>query len=78
MKGYQISGTLTGYTYETIPGKAIIAGQTKGPDEIDNSADQLNPTALTVPALPSATLGMLATGAPGLSIWRRESQRSLP
>lgn len=76
--GKSLTATLTGYAYETIPGKAIIAGRTKGPDEIENSADQLNPTALTVPALPSATLGMLATGAPGLSIWRRESQRSLP
>jgi hypothetical protein len=24
---------LTGYAYETIPGKSIIAGQTKGPDD---------------------------------------------
>jgi hypothetical protein len=29
-----VSGTLTGYAYETIPNKAIIAGQTKGPDVI--------------------------------------------
>jgi hypothetical protein len=26
--------TLTGYAYETIPGKPIIAGETKGPDVI--------------------------------------------
>jgi hypothetical protein len=29
-----VSGTLTGYAYETIPNKPIIAGQTTGPDEI--------------------------------------------
>jgi hypothetical protein len=29
-----VSGTLTGYAYETIPNKPIIAGQTKGPDVI--------------------------------------------
>ena len=30
----RISGVLTGYAYETIPRKAIIAGKTKGPDVI--------------------------------------------
>jgi hypothetical protein len=61
-------GTLTGYAYETIPGKSIIAGQTKGPD------DDAQPIAATQPspAPKPATLGMLALGAPGLSIWRRE------
>jgi hypothetical protein len=60
-------GTLTGYAYETIPGKAIIAGATKGPD------DDPQPIAATQPPAPKpATLGMLALGAPGLSIWRRE------
>jgi hypothetical protein len=29
-----VSGTLTGYAYETVPNKPIIAGQTKGPDVI--------------------------------------------
>jgi hypothetical protein len=63
-----IAGTLTGYAYETIPGKAIIAGATKGPD------DDAQPIAAThtPPAPTPATLGMLALGAPGLSIWRRE------
>jgi len=31
--GRSITATLTGYAYETIPGKPIIAGATKGPDE---------------------------------------------
>jgi hypothetical protein len=57
---------LTGYAYETIPGKAIVAGATKGPDDAE-------PTAALNPLMPEpATLGMLAVGAPGLSIWRRK------
>jgi uncharacterized repeat protein (TIGR03803 family) len=42
-----ITATLTGYAYETIPNKAIIAGKTKGPED---SAEQ------------PATLGRLALG----------------
>jgi hypothetical protein len=63
-----IKAVLTGYAYETIPGKAIIAGATKGPD------DDAQPIAATHPSpTPKpATLGALALGAPGLSIWRRE------
>jgi hypothetical protein len=32
VNGADITATLTGYAYETIPNKAIIAGKTKGPD----------------------------------------------
>jgi len=63
-----IEGTLTGYAYETIPGKSIIAGATKGPDDDVQSIAATHPS----PAPKPATLGMLALGAPGLSIWRRE------
>jgi len=64
---------ITGYAYETIPNKPIVAGQTKGPDddvENDNpGASITNP----VPDIPQhASLGALAMGAPGLSIWRRK------
>jgi hypothetical protein len=63
------SATLTGYAFETIPGKPIIAGQTKGSD--DPSVEESN----AMPGKPisePAALGALAMGAPGLSIWRRE------
>jgi hypothetical protein len=61
-----IQATLTGYAYETIPGKGIIAGATKGPDDPE-------PTAFfNAPASEPAALGTLALGAPGLSIWRRK------
>jgi hypothetical protein len=65
-----ITATLTGYAYETIPNKGIIAGQTKGTD--DSRVEQLNPASLTQPVPEPATLGMLALGSPGQSIWRRE------
>jgi hypothetical protein len=61
----RISATLTGYAYETIPNKPITAGATKGTDEGPDAA-------LTMPTFEPATLGALALGAPGMSIWRRK------
>jgi hypothetical protein len=60
------SAELTGYAYETIPGKPIIAGATKGPDDGEPTAS------FTMHTPVPATLGTLAMGAPGLSIWRRK------
>jgi hypothetical protein len=48
--GKTITATLTGYAYETIPSKPIVAGETKGPHVI-------------TPA--SASLGRLARGSDG-------------
>lgn len=69
--GYTISALLTGYAYETIPNKPIVTGKTKTtePDEIgfkDRDATRV------APPREVASLSLLATGAPGLSIWRRE------
>ena len=58
---------LTGYAYETIPNKPIIAGKTHYAD-----VEQPASAFLTRPAPEPATLGMLSLGAPALSIWRRE------
>jgi hypothetical protein len=66
-----ITATLTGYAYETVPNKPIIAGKTKGADESYDSISQPE-AALSVPTPRSATLGLLAMGSSGLSIWRRE------
>jgi hypothetical protein len=63
-----ITATLTGYAYETIANKAIAAGQTKGPD---NTTIEEPNASLTAPSPEPATLGTLALGAPGLTIWRR-------
>jgi hypothetical protein len=51
-----ITATLTGYAYETVPNKPIIAGKTKGADGIE--------------ALELASLGRLAQGSAGLVAWR--------
>jgi len=60
---------LTGYAYETVPNKGIVAGRKKGPDSPDQGASLTSP----VPDKPQpASLGALAMGAPGLAIWRRE------
>jgi hypothetical protein len=67
--------TLTGYAYETIPGKSIIAGQTQDAagqwDEtgLDTGASLTSP----IPDTPQpASLGMLALGAQGVPLWRRK------
>ena len=52
-----ISATLTGYAYETIPNKPIIAGKTRGPDVI---------------TVQPATLGHLAAGASAIPVRRKE------
>jgi len=58
----------TGYAYEPIPNKAIIAGATKGTDESLEEPE----ANLATPTRGPASLGILALGAPGLSICRRE------
>jgi hypothetical protein len=50
-----ITAVVTGYAYETMPGKPIITGKTKGPDVV---------------TLQPATLGHLATGASAIPAWR--------
>jgi hypothetical protein len=72
----KISATLTGYAYETIPNKPIVAGKTKGPDEV--VVEQASPVPSAAPTPKLATLGLLAMGSPRLSIWRREPLGALP
>jgi hypothetical protein len=60
--GFDHIGRILGYAYETIPGKAIIAGDEGNSTEADYS---------------STTLGTLALGAPGLKVWRREEAQHL-
>jgi hypothetical protein len=54
-QGKNFTATLTGYAYETIPGKTILAGQTKGSD---------------VNTVNAASLGHLAAGASAIPAWR--------
>jgi hypothetical protein len=70
-----VVGTLTGYAYETVPDKPIIAGRTTGPDVITErpEAREITPPAPLVSPVPApATLGVLAKGALALDLWRRE------
>ena len=67
----KLEALLTGYAYETIPNKPIITGATKH----RNNAEQSASTTLTPR---STTLGMLAFGAPGLTVWRREERAEAP
>jgi len=66
------SGTITGYAYETVPNKPVITGKTKGSDEIESSHDLPNPASATLPTPKPSSLGFLALGSPGFSIWRRD------
>jgi hypothetical protein len=71
---------LTGYAYETIPGKGIIAGQTKDAAD-DPTREDFGPDSLLTDPIPDrpqpGSLGALAIGAPALSIWRREESQEL-
>jgi len=66
----RVTGTLTGYAYETEPDKAIRTGDTGKSREGLSSSSQI----LVRPkqeARPDLTLAALALGADGLAIWRR-------
>jgi len=80
VQGGAIDATLTGYAYETVPGKSIIAGKTKDPADDPINEDSGPGVSLTNPipdALHSTSLGTLAMGSPGLSIWRRKENESV-
>jgi len=74
VQGLSITATLTGYAYETIANKSIIAGNTKGPDD-GYDVERAN-SSIHTPAPERINLGLLAMGFPALSIWRREESGS--
>jgi hypothetical protein len=66
----QFNATITGFAYETTPNMHIFAGVTHGPI---SDAGLTDPAGLLVPKAPeTASLGMLALGAPGLVAWRKQ------
>jgi hypothetical protein len=70
-----IQATLSGYAYETIPGKLIVAGRKKGPADEQSEEDFGSGASLTdpIPETPqTASLGVLALGAQGVPLWRRK------
>ena len=56
---YLVRATLTGYAYETIPNKPMIAGKTHGEDVV---------------TIEPASLGHLAAGASAINAWRQKVQ----
>jgi hypothetical protein len=60
--------TIIGYAYETVPNKQIMTGEKNTTEEFDGDTS----ASLNAPKRQPATLALLALGAPGLSIWRRE------
>jgi hypothetical protein len=69
---WTVSADITGYAYETIPNKPIIAGDTgSGSADGANSAPTSEMFSEPPPEARPAALGALALGAGGLTIWRR-------
>jgi hypothetical protein len=64
-----VSATLTGYAYETVPNKAIVAGDTGSATDQQSLVEPISgfPQKRVEPV---ALLAALALGAPGLAIWR--------
>jgi hypothetical protein len=62
---------LTGYAYETTANKGILAGQTTETGDF-SAVTPTGPITGANAGYHAASLGLLALGAAGLSIWRRE------
>jgi len=61
-----VHATITGYAYETEANTPILTGKISGPTEkLGMHQGENNPR---------ANLGVLALGAPGLSLWRRKEE----
>ena len=72
--GATVQATLTGFAYETVPNTPITTGKTKG---LRAGAAPPDSAFLARPVAQPTTLGMLATGTPALSIWRKQPDPSL-
>jgi hypothetical protein len=68
----RITAVLSGYAYETVVGKPILAGQTKGADEAALSGTEGIATPPADSSQQRASLGLLAQGASGLVAWRKQ------
>jgi hypothetical protein len=67
----RITATLTGYAYETQPDTAILTGATASSDEISKNTEAGHAMHVA-DTVASPSLGLLARGATGLAIWRRQ------
>ena len=64
----EMQAYITGYAYETVANKSLTAGQTKEAEETSLDA---KPAVIKASTSEPRTLGALALGSTGLSIWRR-------
>lgn len=71
VSGVKITATLTGYAYETVPNKTIIAGAKSDSEDSAELPPALAPAPDGAPE--PASLGRLAQGATGLVAWRRRN-----
>ncbi|HXM23846.1 MAG TPA: hypothetical protein VN948_21495 [Terriglobales bacterium] len=69
----RVTATLTGYAYETRPDKPILTGA-KADSDLTSKNSQPDPAVHGGPAVAPPSLGLLARGAAGLTIWRREER----
>jgi hypothetical protein len=65
------NATITGYAYETTPNMPIRCGKTQG---AVSESSLMEPSLLDSKKHSVASLGMLALGAQGVTVWRREEE----
>jgi hypothetical protein len=70
---FDVGTTLTGYAYETVPGKPITTGSPQEMATLPDGASQLHQQSVPV-QIQDQTLGALALGHAGINIWRREEE----
>jgi hypothetical protein len=75
VSGVKITATLTGYAYETIPNKTIVAGKKS---DSGDSAGLFQTSAPDDAVLEPASLGRLAQGATGRTAWRKKNAMPAP
>ncbi|HEY6293064.1 MAG TPA: hypothetical protein VI455_16050 [Terriglobia bacterium] len=61
---------VTGYAYETVPDKPLLAGETSGAEDTPAGPQSLSSTPGGRPGA-AGSLGVLALGSGGLPFWRR-------
>jgi hypothetical protein len=81
----KIQALLTGYAYETVANKLIVAGATHGSEEVSNNEmgplsgdSSFDEADYPADAVAQHTLGMLAAGASALPVWRRKESVATP
>jgi hypothetical protein len=70
--GFQV--TISGYAYESTPNTTLVTGITHGSRLNEGPQLHLQNQQEQQAALQQPTLGLLARGANGIAIWRREEE----